>query len=498
MTTLDHGVNGDLSGDYPQLRMSGRKRMMGGKGQRCGGDEDGTDAGQEDVGTVAVDPQAAFAAQAAQPADGVAGPSDAEVVDEERREQDEDEEPSHAFACLDTHILDIQAILLVEAVGMFDPRAVAPVGIDGVGVSSGTDGDRGEQHEVAIQVGVVGDEGPEEPCLPRQAQLEPADLDGHGALTPGVLEGHAHAEAPGHGGDEGLQAPWLPPVETVVEDLHDPVQMTGPDDELSRGLAHLAEELLIIQPAVRHETQPPAGKPSPRLLNRPPEFPVLAQEILGLVREPAGVGDHRHVEVDDGRRAGRIARRQPFLPVRSGRRALHDRGDALQLCGVRLLEVDRVEGHHQIGRIGLFHRLLGDGRQPALQRLMSEAPIRQKTVDPLRQRPDVLLRAGHVAREFRHHGRLAPHDPLDRLRQRPPQAHVGQLISHWREELLQRVLQLRHRQVGNPLPILYLVHGSASAVLGLLQHVQGTTAAGASPTSTDKMWVITSDLFLTH
>lgn len=33
------------SGDYPQLCMSGRKRMMGGEGPRCGGDEDGTDAG---------------------------------------------------------------------------------------------------------------------------------------------------------------------------------------------------------------------------------------------------------------------------------------------------------------------------------------------------------------------------------------------------------------------------------------------------------------------
>jgi len=82
------------------------------------------------------------------------------VVDEERRAHDKDEESPQAFACLDTPILDSQAILVGEAVGVCDPRAVAPVGLDGVGVSSGTEGDRGEQHAVAIQGGVGGEEGP--------------------------------------------------------------------------------------------------------------------------------------------------------------------------------------------------------------------------------------------------------------------------------------------------------------------------------------------------
>ena len=95
---------------------------------------------------------------------------------------------------------------------------------------------------------------PEGPGLPGQAPLEPADLDRNGALTPGMRDGHVHAEALGPGGDEGRQAPWLPPLETVVEDLHAPVQRAGTTDERSRGLAHLAAELLLIHPAVRHAT----------------------------------------------------------------------------------------------------------------------------------------------------------------------------------------------------------------------------------------------------
>lgn len=132
------------------------------------------------------------------------------------------------------------------AIGVFDLRAVAPVGVDGLGVGGRLDGDIRQQDEVAIQVGVVRAQRPQRPGLAGQAELEPADLDGDGAFAPGVLEGDLEAQAQRRRGDQGLQGHRLPAVEAAVVDLDDPVQMAGADDAFRLRLAHLPEQFLVV------------------------------------------------------------------------------------------------------------------------------------------------------------------------------------------------------------------------------------------------------------
>jgi len=66
------------SGDYPHLCPASGERVVGGIGEGGGGDKDGADAGEEEIGAVAVDPQAELARppcgrrRTAQPADGSA------------------------------------------------------------------------------------------------------------------------------------------------------------------------------------------------------------------------------------------------------------------------------------------------------------------------------------------------------------------------------------------------------------------------------------------
>ncbi len=135
-----------------------------------------------------------------------------------------------------------------------------------------------------------------------------------------------------------------------------------------------------------------------------------------------------------------------FSPVRSWRRTLHNGADRLQLFGVGLLEIDRVQCHHQVGRVDRRHRPPSDSHQAPQELAVAEAPVGEEAIDPLRQRPGVLLLPLYPARHRRHHRRLTAHDPLHRLHQHPPQALVRQLRRHRREERLQRVLQLGHRE----------------------------------------------------
>jgi len=133
---------------------------MGGISERGCSDEDGADASGEEIGATTVNLEAELAAQTAQPADGRFGPGEAEMVDEHGGEQDQQEEAAQRLQLRHAHVLDIQAVLLIEAIGVFDLEAVVSVGVGRLRVQGGADGDVGEEHEVAVQVGVMGDEQP--------------------------------------------------------------------------------------------------------------------------------------------------------------------------------------------------------------------------------------------------------------------------------------------------------------------------------------------------
>lgn len=68
---------------------------------------------------------------------------------------------SGEYYCTDpkAHGFHVQAVLLVEAIGVLDLRAVVPIHVDGLAIGCRPEGDVGEQDEIAVQVGVVGDPG---------------------------------------------------------------------------------------------------------------------------------------------------------------------------------------------------------------------------------------------------------------------------------------------------------------------------------------------------
>lgn len=122
--------------------------MLCGESERRGSEEDGTDAGQENIGTVEVRRETEFATQMAKPQDHRLRPCVSDVVHKQGSKQDEHEDPPHALQGLHPHVLDIQAIFLVEAVGVFDLGSVSPFSVYGSGVSGGVNGHIGEQDYV--------------------------------------------------------------------------------------------------------------------------------------------------------------------------------------------------------------------------------------------------------------------------------------------------------------------------------------------------------------
>lgn len=54
--------DGLFTGDYPHLCSTSREWIVGGVSEGRGGDEDGADAGEEEIRAIAVDAQAEFAA----------------------------------------------------------------------------------------------------------------------------------------------------------------------------------------------------------------------------------------------------------------------------------------------------------------------------------------------------------------------------------------------------------------------------------------------------
>lgn len=99
------------------------ERLDGCPRERSDSLPNGTQATQQDIRTIPVGLQAEFAAQFAQPKDGFGRPTFHDVEDEQGSHQDQGENTAHAFHGLDAQVFDIQALLLIKAVTMFNTSA---------------------------------------------------------------------------------------------------------------------------------------------------------------------------------------------------------------------------------------------------------------------------------------------------------------------------------------------------------------------------------------
>lgn len=380
---------------------------MSGESERSRSDEDRADAGQQDIGAVQVRGKAELTTQAAEPEDRAARPGVSDVIDKQGSHQDQRKDATHPLEGLHTHVFDIQPSLLVKAIGMFDPGPVAPLGVHGLGVCSSTHRDVGEQHEVAVGVGVVGDHGPQDLLGAREADHQPAQFEIDVAYLTRVGKGNVQLERQRHGGRQIVQQLLLPTLESVIVHL-DRAVMARADGELGANQRQLLEELLVIQACVPDKAELGFRKQGAGGTNSAIELAVLTHEIGRHVGEPVGVGQHRFGQVDHGGRERRIPGCQPLLLTLGwGRGALHNGGDTFQLLGVRLLKVDRVQGHHQMRRSVLSHGPLSHAIQPLQQVSMAEARVPHKTVEPLGCGPERLLRAHYTPRHLRQQRRLA-------------------------------------------------------------------------------------------
>lgn len=111
--------------------------MLCGKCECGGGDEDSANALEEEVGAIAVRRVPQFASQATKPQDHVVRPHMSDMIHKQRCKQDQDEDATHPFQSLHSHIFHIQSIFLVKAIGMFNPRAIPPFSVHSLGIVGG-------------------------------------------------------------------------------------------------------------------------------------------------------------------------------------------------------------------------------------------------------------------------------------------------------------------------------------------------------------------------
>ena len=145
--------------------------MVTSEDEGSNGEQDSANTCQQEVGAIGVSCEAELTTETAQPEDGWRPPGLVNAVDEEGRQQDEDKDAAHAFQGVDPQILDIQPLLLIKAVGMLDLGPVAPLGIHGLGVFGVGDRDIGEQDKLALQIRIVGHQGPDDLLAGGYAQL---------------------------------------------------------------------------------------------------------------------------------------------------------------------------------------------------------------------------------------------------------------------------------------------------------------------------------------
>jgi hypothetical protein len=108
------------------------------------------------------------------------------------------------------------------------------------------------------------------------------------------------------------------------------------------------------------------------VLNGLLDLAVLTDKVEGIA-EPVGIGDDRDRQIADRRRDGGIACGEPGLPIKGRWRPFVNRRNSRQLVGIGLLEVDRINGHHQHLGLLLLDIVLGQGVETLEYRLRTEA-----------------------------------------------------------------------------------------------------------------------------
>ena len=206
--------------------------MVSQEGQRGSSLPDGADSTHQDVQAITVAAQSKLATQLAQPNHGGWRPSAPNGADELRRQQDQDKETAHAFQRLDPHIFHIQTFFLIEAIAMLDVAALAPVAVDLTDNPSIQQRDVGQQDQVMLALGVVGDQHPQGLLRFGQADFEPAEVEVDTAFSAGVGEDHVLLKLKRHTGDQVKQQLGFPVLQARVEDF-DPAVVRGAKDELS-------------------------------------------------------------------------------------------------------------------------------------------------------------------------------------------------------------------------------------------------------------------------
>ena len=157
-----------------------------------------------------------------------------EVENELSRQQDEDEDAAHPFESVDAQVFDIQALLLVKAIAMFDSSAQAPIIINLLGRALGSDGDVREQYQSAFFEVIFGDEHPELLTSLRDANGEPPHFDLGQAGASGVMESGLKGGLPEHAVDQVSEMLRLPTLQARIVDFHQPLQMSGGDNKFIR------------------------------------------------------------------------------------------------------------------------------------------------------------------------------------------------------------------------------------------------------------------------
>jgi len=135
--------------------------MLCGKRQGSDSDPNGSDTCQEDIRAIEVRREAQFASQTTEPQNHMPRPRVSDMIHKQRCNQDYDEDTTHALHGLHTHVFDIQPIFLIKAIGMFNLRTMAPLGVDSFGIMGGMDWYVGDQNQSAVQLGFIGNQGPQ-------------------------------------------------------------------------------------------------------------------------------------------------------------------------------------------------------------------------------------------------------------------------------------------------------------------------------------------------
>lgn len=221
---------------------------MGSDGEGCQGCEDGADPGEQNIGAVEIRMPPQFAPEAAKPEDGPVGPRGVEAIDEQRGKQDEEEETVHPFQGVDADVFDAQAALLIEAIGVLDPQTETPVGVARDRVGFLHDGDVGEEDEVAIQLGIVDDQHPEEGGAAGQANREPPQADGDRADLTRVGEGDLEMHAQGGGRGQIRERFALPAIQRSLSTAAGKLATITPSGIVSIAQSYVASWGRCISP----------------------------------------------------------------------------------------------------------------------------------------------------------------------------------------------------------------------------------------------------------